>query len=69
MVLLREMREKRGLTQAELSKLSGVPQQTISSLETEVRSNPRMETLCALCGPLQCGVTDLYKPDKRSEGA
>lgn len=69
MVLLREWREKRGLTQAELSKLSGVPQQTISSLETGERANPRADTLFALCIPLQCEITDLVKPNMPGESA
>lgn len=67
MILLREWREKRGMTQAELSRASGVPQQTISSIETEARSNPRMETLFALCGPLGCAITDLVKTDRQGE--
>ena len=67
MVLLREMREKAGLSQTELAKLSGVPQQTISSIESEARLNPRIETLVALCGPLNCAITDLIKIDRQGE--
>lgn len=63
MVNLRSMREKRKLTQRELSTRSGVPQQTISSIESGERRNPGVETLYLLCCVLKCTIDDLYIPD------
>ena len=41
MILLKEMREKSGLSQHQLSVISGVPQQTISSIESHKQSAQR----------------------------
>ena len=63
MILLREMREKKRLSQYQLSVLSGVPQQTISAIESHRRVNPGVETLYPLAKALDCLVDDLYKRD------
>lgn len=41
------IRERKGLSQSELSRLSGVPQKTISRMENGL-STPNMETMCKL---------------------
>ena len=46
-----ELRAKRGWTQAELSRRSGVPQNTISQIETSVQ-DPRVNTLRRLATAL-----------------
>lgn len=50
---LRRERKAAGLRQAQLAKLSGVPQSTISKLEREVMFEPRFETLDNLARALQ----------------
>lgn len=40
MVILKELREKKGLSQAELAEKSGIKQQTISLIENGKRQNP-----------------------------
>lgn len=50
---LKKRRRQVGLTQKELSRLSGVPQSTISSIETR-RAVGRVKTLQALASPLRC---------------
>lgn len=67
MVVLRPMREKRKMTQQELSKRSGVPQQTISSIESGDRRNPGVETLYLLSCVLKCSIDDLYVPDHEAK--
>lgn len=64
MLLVREKRTERGLTQAELAKLSGVSQQNISLIENKQITNVGILTLEALSKALKCKVFDLYKPDK-----
>lgn len=59
MIMLREAREKAGLTQKQLSELSGVPQQTISMIETEARRNPGAVTLFKLVSALNIKMEDL----------
>lgn len=63
MILLRERREAMSLSQKRLAELSGVPQQTISAIESGDRQNPGIETLWLLSRPLGCQVGDLYRPD------
>lgn len=63
MILLREKREQRGLTQFQLSQLSGVPQQTISAIESKVRTNPGIETIRLLCLALQCPIDEIVVED------
>lgn len=41
---LKKIREEKGLTQEQLVKLTGIPQRTISGLET--RTNLRPDTIC-----------------------
>ncbi len=51
-VTVREARKQRGLTQQQLSELSGVDQTTISDLETGRHTNPRLDTIKALAEAL-----------------
>jgi DNA-binding XRE family transcriptional regulator len=50
-----EARRARGLTQKQLSQLSGVDQSEISRIETGL-SNPTYSTMTALAEPLRCSV-------------
>nr|WP_029423477.1 helix-turn-helix transcriptional regulator [Alicyclobacillus macrosporangiidus] len=54
-IRLREFRKAKGLTQADLSKLSGVPQSVISDIETGTAKNPTVTVLAKLAKAL--GVT------------
>ncbi len=63
MILLRQEREKKGLSQTELARLSGVKQQSISMIERGEQKNPGIETLNALAVALRCDLRDLYKPE------
>lgn len=59
MVILQKMRERRKLTQEELSQASGIKQQTISAIESGKNKYPRVDTLYALAKALKCTVDDL----------
>lgn len=63
MILLEQERKKKGLSQPELARLSGVTQQNISKIESGERKNPGIETLNALAVALGCDLRDLYVPD------
>ena len=52
MVILQKMRERRKLTQEELSQASGIKQQTISAIESGKNKYPRVDTLYALANDL-----------------
>ena len=51
---LKQIRLKAGLTQVELAKKSGIPQSTISRLETAYTRAIDFDTLDRLCRVLKC---------------
>jgi transcriptional regulator with XRE-family HTH domain len=62
---LREIRLRRGLSQADLSAMTGVAEFTISEIESGKRANPRPSTLRKLAQALEVEVADLYgDPDR-----
>lgn len=63
MVLLREAREKAGLSQIQLAKLARIPQQTISAIESGVRKNPGIETMIPIAKTLGLTLDELCKPN------
>lgn len=61
---LKEIREKRGLTQEQLHSLSGVHQSVISSIEQGHTQAPRLDTLRKLAGALGVSVEELVEENK-----
>jgi len=55
---LRYLRERRGLTQSQLSKLCGVPRSTLANLETGA-GNPTLAVLSRLASALQISLEEL----------
>ena len=66
MVILQKMRERRKMTQEELSRISGVKQQTISAIESGKNKYPRIDTMFALAKALRCTVYDLIEEEVNS---
>ena len=58
---VRELRQKRGLTQVELSERSGFPQGRISEIESGTRV-PNLVTILRLSIALNCKPTALLAP-------
>lgn len=58
---VRELRQKRGLTQIELSERSGYPQGRISEIESGTRV-PNLVTILRLSIALDCKPTALLAP-------
>ena len=67
MLRLAFYREKRSLSQAELARVSGVPQQTISGIETEQRTNPGVFTVWQLCKALGCTLEEMIGEANRQK--
>ena len=63
---LREMRQKRQLTQVELSAIVRIPQARISELERGTRT-PNLETILRLAVALECKPTDLVSVFNRPD--
>lgn len=69
MVILQKMRERRKMTQEDLSLASGIKQQTISAIESGKNKHPRIDTLFALAKALRCTVDDLIEESQETKGA
>lgn len=67
MVNLVIARKKKNLSQQELARLSGVPQRTISSIETGFRKNPGIDTLAMLAAALGCSIDDLIRKESEND--
>lgn len=59
-ILVKEIREKAGLSQNKLAELSGVAQATLWSIEHE-ETSPRISTLAAIAKTLNCDISDLVE--------
>jgi transcriptional regulator with XRE-family HTH domain len=62
-ILVERYRKKRKLTQAQLAKLSGVPQPMISMIESKAVPNPTIGTICKLAAAMKCTVDDLIEEE------
>jgi len=58
---IKKYREKLGISQDKLSKLSGVTLHTLTKIETGATPDPRIETLKKIAKGLGVGVDDLIK--------
>lgn len=65
---LRELRGERGLSLSELARRAGVGKGSLSEIEAGGR-NPTVETLYALCGPLDVPLTALVGESPGATGA
>ena len=63
---LRAVREAHGVTQSELSRLSGISRQTIIALENDEAYNATSKTLVMLADALGVEVQDLFLPKMTS---
>lgn len=58
---IKDMRRKRGLSQGELSKRSGIARATISKLENGSEVDIRISTILALSKVLKCSPSKLFE--------
>lgn len=61
MINLKHWREMRGISQLQLSKLSGVNRSHINQIEQGLYTNIGSETICKLCHVLKCTPNDLIR--------
>ena len=66
---LRVLRVQKGLSQSELSELSGVSKKTIQRFEQQSESinGTNLGTLCDLCGALDCKIEDIIEGEELPE--
>lgn len=58
---IKKYRDKLGISQDKLSKLTGINLHTITKIEFGATSDPRIETLKKIADALKVGVNDLIK--------
>lgn len=66
-VALRELRKKKGLTQAELGRRVGLDQKKVSLMENG-NPNMRLDSLFRLLAALDCGMVLQAKVEDRQQG-
>jgi transcriptional regulator with XRE-family HTH domain len=60
---VRELRERRGMTQAQISKVANVPRATVANVESG-SSNPTLSVLVRLATALQVSLDELTAPPR-----
>lgn len=61
---IKSIRDKKNMTQEELSETSGVSRAIIAGLESGSRTNTSTDTLCKIARALGVDVSDIFLPDK-----
>lgn len=64
---LRERRDARGMSQADLAAAVGVTRQTINAIERE-RYDPSIELAFKLADHFDCRIEDLFDPELEGDG-
>lgn len=62
---LRKLRERRGVTQVELARATGVTQTYIAKLESGAKVNPSLSVMMNLARALRVELTDLLHTKSR----
>lgn len=57
--IINQLKKEKGLTNAQLSVLSGVTQSTLDKITAGINTNPKLDTLQAICAALGCRLSDL----------
>ena len=65
MLMLKDLRAMRGLSQAQLSRISGVSKRTIEDMER--RGDCRISTARVICDALGCTLDEFYTTEKAGE--
>ena len=58
--LIKEIREKKGITQEELSKKSGISRNYIAELENNKKNNPSFKTIYKIATALGVEIRQIY---------
>lgn len=61
---MKSIRESKGISQAELSRMTGIPQSVISDIESGKTKAPRIDTLKAIAAALKVSIMDLIEGDE-----
>lgn len=56
--IINRLKKEKGITNAQLAQLSGVTQSTLDKITAGINTNPKLETLQAICRALGCRLAD-----------
>lgn len=60
--IINRLKKEKGITNAELAKASGVTLSTIDKITSGINTNPKLDTLQAICRVLGCSLNDFDDP-------
>lgn len=63
------LKKEKGLTNAQIANLSGVTLSTLDKITAGVNTNPKLDTLQAICGVLGCTLNDFMESPPRNKKA
>lgn len=64
--IINRIKKEKGITNAQLAQLSGVTQSTLDKITAGINTNPKLETLQAICRALGCRLADFDDLPERS---
>lgn len=56
--IINQIKKEKGLTNAQISKMSGVTLSTLDKITSGINKNPKLDTLLAICKVLGCSLND-----------
>lgn len=63
------LKKEKGLTNAQIAKLSGVTLSTLDKITSGVNTNPKLDTLQAICSVLGCTLNDFMESPPKNKKA
>ena len=70
--IINRLKKEKGLTNAQIAKMSGVTLSTLDKITSGANTNPKLDTLQAICAVLGCTLNDFMEinpENKNSPGA
>lgn len=66
--IINRLKKEKGLTNAQLAELSGITLSTLDKLTAGINTNPKLETLQAICKALGCRLDDFDDAPQKPNG-
>lgn len=60
--IINTLKREKGLTNAQIAKMSGITLSTLDKITSGVNTNPKLDTLQAICKVLGCTLDDFADP-------
>lgn len=65
--IINVLKKEKGLTNAQIAKMSGITLSTLDKITSGVNTNPKLDTLQAICKVLGCTLDDFADPAVRAK--